>query len=806
MSKKTMAVAMITAFTMLVTACGSQKPEQQEQEMQQEKIAAESAESEILTEGEDTKCEVSFGTYTGENKNLFLKSGDKIAVISPSALPSREQTDAVINGLKEWGYEPVEGKHVCAETRTLDDIKEDLEWALENPEIKAIFCVRGGYGATEVADDLSAELIKQGHKLIIGYSDITVYHSAWTANGIASIHSCMSGTFSGLPESCFEAEEKILKGEIPSYTCESSVNCQQGEATGILIGGNLATFTAVIDSAYDCTKMGEPYILFLEDVGENIQHIHRYLTVLKHAGVLENAAGIVFGEWAELPQDMGDYSGSSRGGAYGSVADMISRQFLPDLNVPVAFGFPAGHGDINYPLLMGEKARLKVEANKFELDFAVAGTEQMTENSAKTDNIVQFPNLASDKNIRTTLSRDGYTLEQAVVLSRHNIRAPLSGAGSALDTITPHEWFNWSSEASQLSVRGGTLETEMGQYFRKWLESENLFEANYQPKDGSVRIYANSKQRTIATARFFTAGLLPAYNAETEYHCEFDTMDPVFSPVFTYVSDDYTEVAEAEIHRLYDAAIEGLADNYALLEEVIDAKESEDYKKGDFAGFVTGDSTFSFEEGKEPTVAGSLKKACQVSDALVLQYYEEPDSEKAAFGHSLSDEDWEAISEIKDVYGDVLFTAPSVAINVAHPLLQEMEKELLTEGRQFTFLCGHDANIGSVLASLDVEDYSLPYAIEKKTPIGSKLVISRWKDSAGEEYISLDMVYQKTEQLRNMSLLGIDNPPAIYSLRLKGLNADTNGLYKASDIMGRLSEAISAYDRLMEENAQEEAA
>ncbi len=401
---------------------------------------------------------------------------------------------------------------------------------------------------------------------------------------------------------------------------------------------------------------------------------------------------------------------------------------------------------------------------------------------------------------------DGYTLEQVVCLSRHNIRSPLSAAGSALDTITPHEWYMWSSAPSELSVRGGVLETEMGQYFRKWLEDEGLFEANYQPSEDAVRIYANSKQRTIATAKFFTAGLLPAYNKEVEYHMDFDTMDPVFTPQLTYSSDEYNTDAENEMHTLYDPVIDSLSDNYELLADVIDVEESEDYKNGKFSAFMTDDSTFTLEEGKEPGVSGSLKTACQISDALVLQYYEEGDSKKAAFGHELSEEDWEAIAEIKDVYGDVLFTAPSVAVNVAHPLLEEIEKELRADGRQFTFLCGHDSNLGSVLAALGAEAYSLPNAIEKKTPIGSKLVISRWRAADGEEYISLDLVYQTTEQLRGLSLLGTDHSPAVYGIRLGGLKADENGLYKASDIMELLEEVINEYDEMIDEYELQEAA
>ena len=172
---------------------------------------------------------------------------------------------------------------------------EDLRWALEDPDIKAIFCVRGGYGATEVLDVLEDDLIASACKPIIGYSDITAYHGAWTRAGLPSIHACMSTAFGEFPEACAEAEQRIMTGEIPSYECEADPCCRAGTAEGTLIGGNLATFTASVDTAYDSTKLTQPYILFLEEVGENMQHIHRYLTILKHKGILDRAAGIIFG-------------------------------------------------------------------------------------------------------------------------------------------------------------------------------------------------------------------------------------------------------------------------------------------------------------------------------------------------------------------------------------------------------------------------------------------------------------------------------------------------------------------------------
>ncbi len=346
----------IFAFSLLSCAKEDEKKEPDNQEIK-------------IDEGTDTKCEVSYSSYEGDHKEMFLSKGDKIAVIAPSSRPSKEQTDITIEGLKEWGYVPVAGSHVYDEVCSFQDIMDDLKWALEDKEIKAIFCVRGGYGVSEVMDEIPLDLVENCNKMIIGYSDITVFHSAWSCAGLPSIHSCMSGTFDYLPKECVEAEKALFEGIVPEYKCENDKFCREGEADGILIGGNLSTFCSVLATNYDISKTDEPYIIFVEDVGEDLQHIHRYLTILKHFGVLDNASGIVFGEWTDIPSDLGDYMGSSRGGAYESIADMISRQFLDDLDIPVAFGFPAGHGDTDYPLLMGEKVHLSVGKDYYILGF-----------------------------------------------------------------------------------------------------------------------------------------------------------------------------------------------------------------------------------------------------------------------------------------------------------------------------------------------------------------------------------------------------------------------------------------------------
>ena len=353
-----------------------------------------------------------------------------------------------------------------------------------------------------------------------------------------------------------------------------------------------------------------------------------------------------------------------------------------------------------------------------------------------------------------------YTLDRAVVLSRHNIRSPLSGSGSLLGDITPHEWFEWTSKPSELSLRGAMLETLMGQYFRLWLEKEDLFPENYRPGEEAVRFYANAKQRTLATSRYFSAGLLPVENEPVETHAEYDTMDPVFSPVLTYLTDAYAEAVLVQIAEKGgdagpDGIRDGLKDAIILLMDVTDMDRSEAYQAGTFGDLLEDGTVISLELGKEPAVSGPIKTATSVADALTFQYYEMEDDREAAFGHDLTVEDWRKLHTIVDTYTDILFGTPLLSVNVAHPLLMELRSELEAEGREFSFLCGHDSNVASVLSALGAEDYLLPDTVEQHTPIGVKLVFSRWLDEDDEPYWSAELVYQTTDQLRGLTSLSL---------------------------------------------------
>ncbi|MBQ8306543.1 MAG: histidine-type phosphatase [Blautia sp.] len=404
-----------------------------------------------------------------------------------------------------------------------------------------------------------------------------------------------------------------------------------------------------------------------------------------------------------------------------------------------------------------------------------------------------------------------YTLAQMVVLSRHNIRSPLSEKGSMISEITPHEWFDWTSNAGELSLRGAMLETTMGQYFRLKLEKEGLFPENYLPKDGAVRFYANALQRTQATAHYFSTGLLPVAVVPVERHEEYNELDATFLPIINFMNEEYAADVSAEIAERGNG--EGLAgyresldDAFRLIVDVTDMEETEAYADGTYGDLLSDETTLSLEEGKEPGMSGPIKSFTSIADALVLQYYEEPDEVKAAFGHELTEEQWKSIGSVLANYEKILFSSPLLAPNLAHPMLKEFYQELNAQGRQFSFLCGHDSTITAVLAALGVEEYELPGAIEPTTPIGAKFVLERWEDPEGSSWYTASLVYQSTEQLRSIEPLSLENPPMVVPLSFEGIETAENGMIAEEDLLGLFASKIDAFDEIKEEYQEQELA
>lgn len=421
--------------------------------------------------------------------------------------------------------------------------------------------------------------------------------------------------------------------------------------------------------------------------------------------------------------------------------------------------------------------------------------------SAASEKASENADASAEQISTANRNEDGYTLEQVLILSRHNIRSPLSNEGSTLASVTTNDWFDWTSGKSELSLRGGVLETEMGQYFRKYLVSKGLMTENWEPADNEVRIYANSMQRTIATANYFKSAFLPVDDIETEYHLEIGEMDPVFHPKFTFLSEAFKEQAMKEIAALGgDKGIAGitenLSENYKLLEDILNFSNSEYAKENSITSFGLDAPEIKFEMNEEPYMTGTLDLTASICDALVLQYYEENGSKEASFGKELTFDQWKQIARISDVYEEVIFATHSISVNVANPMLKEIRKELNTDGRKVSYLCGHDSNVLTVLTALGVEDYNLPGAISKDTPIGCKLVIQKWSNKDGKTYATVDMIYQSVDQLQKCTMLDMENPPMVYSLSFDGLEKNADGYYLYDDLMKRFDDEISAYDNL----------
>ena len=391
--------------------------------------------------------------------------------------------------------------------------------------------------------------------------------------------------------------------------------------------------------------------------------------------------------------------------------------------------------------------------------------------------------------------RARYALKEVVVMSRHNIRSPLSSGGAAYQRVTPHKWFQWSSPSSQLSLRGGVLETEMGQFFRQWVVSEGLLPDNYRPEGDEVLFYANSRQRTFATAKYFSAGFLPFANVEITHKLQEDKMDPVFVAQFTKMNDAYRQQVIAEIQAMHGGPQAWMAaqqPTLTLMEEVLDMAQSP-AAKNDTTHFWYDDVQLKIEKDSEPKMTGGYTLANSVADALVLQCYES--ESMTAFGHELTTEQWRAICGVKEVYDGLLFTSHAAAVNLAYPLVSRIREELGRSDRKFMFLCGHDSNLASIGAALRMNYPETENALELHTPIGSKLVFEKWNDGT-EDYVGVNLVYQAVSQLQGRTLLSPSAPPMVRPVTIEGLTANSDGLYRLADVDARMAEAMAEYDAI----------
>ncbi|EHX1104570.1 bifunctional glucose-1-phosphatase/inositol phosphatase [Escherichia coli] len=397
--------------------------------------------------------------------------------------------------------------------------------------------------------------------------------------------------------------------------------------------------------------------------------------------------------------------------------------------------------------------------------------------------------LASNAQAQTV--PEGYQLQQVLMMSRHNLRAPLANNGSVLEQSTPNKWPEWDVPGGQLTTKGDVLEVYMGHYMREWLAEQGMVKSGECPPPDTVYAYANSLQRTVATAQFFITGAFPGCDIPVHHQEKMGTMDPTFNPVITDDSAAFSEQAVAAMEK--ELGKLQLTDSYQLLEKIVNYKDSPACKEKQQCSLVDGKNTFSAKYQEEPGVSGPLKVGNSLVDAFTLQYYEGFPMDQVAWGEIKSDQQWKVLSKLKNGYQDSLFTSPEVARNVAKPLVSYIDKALVTDrtsAPKITVLVGHDSNIASLLTALDFKQYQL-HDQNERTPIGGKIVFQRWHDNkANRDLMKIEYVYQSAEQLRNADALTLQAPAQRVTLELSGCPIDANGFCPMDKFDSVLNEAV----------------
>jgi len=394
--------------------------------------------------------------------------------------------------------------------------------------------------------------------------------------------------------------------------------------------------------------------------------------------------------------------------------------------------------------------------------------------------------------LSATAAEGDMQLQQVLMLSRHNLRAPLATNGSALEQSTKKSWPQWDVPGGELTTKGGVLEVYMGKYTRQWLTQQGLLAGGNCPDTSDVFIYANSLQRTVATAQFFAAGAFPGCDVAVTHQDAMGTMDPIFNPVITDDSEAFNKKALAAM----TAENEKLALKPALqrLEKIVDYKSSPACNGKKQCTLDSGDNTFSADNGKEPGVSGPLKIGNSLVDAFTLQYYEGFPAEQVAWGQIKTPEQWKELASVKNGYQDALFSSPEVAREVAAPLVDYIRSQLVDEDKasapKVTLMVGHDSNIASLLSALQVKPYTLP-GNDEKTPIGGQVVFERWHDGKNnKDLLKIEYVYQTADQLRNADVLSLKNPPKRVTLQLAGCDTDANGYCSWEQFSAALNSAL----------------
>ncbi len=295
----------------------------------------------------------------------YLQKADTIGIICPGGAMPVEKVSECIRVLNEdWGFKTKVGKTVGNGfhyfSGTDKERLDDFQQMLDDDEVKAVLCARGGYGMGRIIDQINFKKFEKQPKWIIGYSDITILHSHLYSNYyISSIHAPMAGAFNndGFKNEFVLSLKNALEGKKIKYQCIPHEFNKKGEAIGELIGGNLTLLSHLVGTESDIKTRGR--ILFIEDIGEYLYNIDRMMYQLKRSGKLAKIAGLIVGGFTDIKDTQTPF---------GQTAYEIFRDILKEYDFPVCYGFPVSHEKENYALKIGVGYKLKITKSRVLLE------------------------------------------------------------------------------------------------------------------------------------------------------------------------------------------------------------------------------------------------------------------------------------------------------------------------------------------------------------------------------------------------------------------------------------------------------
>jgi len=293
----------------------------------------------------------------------YLKKGDTIGIVCPSGTLSAKKATTCISTLEAWGYKVKIGKTLGTQHHYFSATDEaraaDLQEMLDDKNVQAVLCGRGGYGMSMIIDALDFKKFKKHPKWVIGFSDITLLHNHFTeVLKIASLHAPMAGAFNN-GQSNNEwvlSLKQALQGKKANYKAEVHTHNKPGIASGKLVGGNLTLVAHAVGTVSGLKTKNA--ILFLEDIGEYKYNIDRMMLQLKRSGMLKNLAGLVVGGFTQTKDS---------DPAFGATVYEIIEAAVAAYNYPVCYDFPISHDKENYAIKHGMEYALEVTAKKVSL-------------------------------------------------------------------------------------------------------------------------------------------------------------------------------------------------------------------------------------------------------------------------------------------------------------------------------------------------------------------------------------------------------------------------------------------------------